>query len=177
MGSILVCPRQSQSLRFRSFRHWIEQPPGFAEAFEARSFFAAVGIEPQILAGREGLDREHVPEIERDDVGDDAVNVVGGEGDHFALYVDVGMDGVSAMALVGGGADLHAPEAASGVEDVVVAVAVSPGFGDAESEGDSFLHECQFGDLSTAFGRESVALVGGGASRKRSRLRLLHYLT
>ena len=31
------------------------------------------------------------------------------------------MDGVSAMALVGGGAHLNAPEASSGVEDVGVA--------------------------------------------------------
>jgi hypothetical protein len=49
----------------------------------------------------------------------------------------------------------------SSVEDVVIAIAVSPGFGDAESEGDGFLHECQFGDPSAAFGRESLALVGG----------------
>jgi hypothetical protein len=136
-----------------------------------------VGIEPQILAGRESFDREHVPEIERHDVGDDAVNVVGGEGDHFALYVDVGVDGVSAMALVGGGADLNSPEASAGVEDVVVAVAVSPGLGHTEAQADSFLHERQFGDLSATLGRESVALIGGGTSRKRERLRLLHYLT
>jgi hypothetical protein len=87
------------------------------------------------------------------------------------------MDGVSAMALVGGGADLNSPEASSGVEDIVVAVAVSPGLGHAEAQADSFLHEGQLGDLSAALGRESVALVGGGASRKRARLRLLHYLT
>ena len=156
------------------FQYGVEQPPGFAEALEAGAFLAAVGIEPQILAGRKRFDREHVPEIERDDVGDDAIDVVGGEGDHFAFYVDVGVDGVSAMALVGGGADLHAPEAASADEDVVVAVAVSPGFGYAESEGDGFLHEGQFGDLSAAFGRKSVALIGGGASRKGARLRLVH---
>jgi hypothetical protein len=164
------------------FEVWGKEPPGFAEGFEAGSFFAAVGIEPEILAGRECLDREHVPEIERDDVGDDAIDVVGGEGDHFALYVDVGVDGVSAMALVGGGADLNSPKASAGVEDVVVAVAVSPGLGHAEAQAHSFLHEGQFGDLSAAFGRESVSLlsnsrIGGGASRKRSRLRLLHYLT
>src|SRR6266404_5965761 len=118
-----------------------EQPPGYAAALEARSLFAAVRIEPQIFARRESFDREHVPEIEGHDVGDDAIDVVGGEGDHFALHVDIGMDGVAALALVGGGAHLHAPEASAGVEDVVVAVAVSPGLGHAETEADSFLHE------------------------------------
>ena len=160
-----------------SFQLGVEEPPGFAKALEARSFFAAVGIEPEIFARRKRFDRDHVPEIEWDDVGDDAIDVVGGEGDHFAFYVDVGVDGVSAMAFVGGGADLDAPEAASGDEDVVIAVAVSPGLGDAESEGDGFLHECQFGDLSAAFGRERLVLVGGGASRMGARLRLVHCLT
>jgi hypothetical protein len=136
-----------------------------------------VGIEPQIFTRRKRFDRDHVPEIEWDDVSDDAIDVVDGEGDHFAFYVDVGVDGVSAMALVGGGADLGAPEAASGDEDVVVAVAVSPRFGDAESEGDGFLHECQFGDLSTTFGRERLSLISGGASRTGERLRLVHCLT
>src|SRR5438128_7790123 len=42
----------------------IEQPPGFAEGFEARPLFAAAGIEPQVLARREVLDRDDVPEIE-----------------------------------------------------------------------------------------------------------------
>ena len=159
------------------FQFGVEEPPGFAEGLEAGSFFAAVGIEPQVFARRKRFDRAHVPEVEWDDVGDDAIDVLGGEGDHFAFYVDVGVDGVSAMAFVGGGADLDAPEAASGDEDVVIAVAVSPGLGDAESEGDGFLHECQFGDLSAAFGWESVALVGGGASRMGARLRLFHCLT
>jgi hypothetical protein len=87
------------------------------------------------------------------------------------------MDGVAAMALVSGGADLHSPEASTSVEDVVVAVAVSPGLGHTEAQADSFLHERQLSDLSAALGRESMALIGGGTSRKRARLRLLHYLT
>jgi len=160
-----------------SFQLGVEEPPGFAKALEARSFFAAVGIEPEIFARRKRFDRQHVPEIERDDVGDDAIDVGGGESNHFAFYVDVGVDGVSAMALIGGGADLHAPEAAPDVEDVVEAVAVSPRLGHAETQADGFLHEGQFGNLSTAFGRERLVLIGGGTSLKRSRLRLVHYLT
>ena len=101
-----------------------QQAPSFAEAFEAAAFFAAVGIEPEIFAVRE-LDGNDVPEIERDDVGDDDVNFFGGERNHFFFDVDVGVDGVSAMALIGGRADLHAPEALAGVENEVVAVRVS----------------------------------------------------
>jgi hypothetical protein len=85
------------------------------------------------------------------------------------------MDGVAAMTLIGGGADLNAPKASAGVQDVVVALAVSPGLRYGKTQADSFLHERQLGDLSTALGRESMSLIGGGTSLKRARLRLLHY--
>ena len=51
--------------------------PGLAIVFEARTFASALRIEAEAFAGREGLDGEHVPDIERDDVGDENVNVVG----------------------------------------------------------------------------------------------------
>lgn len=121
-----------------------------------------MGIEPEIFAVGE-LDGHDVPEIERDDVGDDGVHFAGGERDHGFLDVNVGMHGVSAMGLIFGGADLHAPEAAAGVEDEVVAVGVSPGLGDAEAEVDGFAHKGEFGHFSAAFGRVGVPLVGGGA--------------
>jgi hypothetical protein len=60
------------------------------------------------------------------------------------------------MGVVFGGADLHAPEAASGVEDEVVAVGVSPGLGDAEAKADGFSHKSKFGEFSAAFGRVLV---------------------
>jgi hypothetical protein len=71
------------------------------------------------------------------------------------------MDGIAAVALVGGGADLHAPETVAGVEDEVVAVAVSPGLGYAEAKGYDFVHEGQFGKFSATLGWLSVAEVGG----------------
>jgi hypothetical protein len=51
-----------------------------------------------------------------------------------------------------GGLDLDAEEAAAVVEDEVVAFAVAPGFGDAESEGTGFVEEGGFGAFSGAFG-------------------------
>ena len=160
------------TLRFYFSSLLFQQTPGFAEAFEAASLLAAVGIEPEIFAVGE-LDGHDVPEIERDDVGDDGVHLAGGERDHGFLDVDVGMHGVSAMGLIFGGADLHAPEAGAGIEDEVVAVGVSPGLGDAEAEADGFAHEGEFRHLSAAFGWVLVAEVGGraaGGGRHSTRL-------
>ena len=67
--------------------------PGLAIVLEARAFASALRIEAEAFAGREGLDGEHVPDIERDDVGDKNVNVVGGV-NHLALPVD-GVDGLT----------------------------------------------------------------------------------
>src|SRR5439155_22134127 len=64
-----------------------QQMPGLAIVFEARTFASALRIEAKAFAGREGLDGEHVADIERDDVGDKNVNVVGGV-NHLALPVD-----------------------------------------------------------------------------------------
>ena len=97
--------------------------PGLAIVFEARTFASALRIEAEAFAGREGLDGEHVPDIERDDVGDKNVNVVGGV-NHLALPVDRvdGLDVVTAGAHDCGALELDAPEAAGGgvVAGVVV---------------------------------------------------------
>ena len=97
--------------------------PGLAIVLEARAFASALRIEAKAFAGREGLDGEHVPDIERDDVGDKNVNVVGGV-NHLALPVDRvdGLDVVTAGAHDCGALELDAPEAASG--GVVVGVVV-----------------------------------------------------
>ena len=97
--------------------------PGLAIVLEARAFASALRIEAEAFAGREGLDGEHVPDIERDDVGDKNVNVVGGV-NHLALSVDRvdGLDVVTAGAHDFGALELDAPEAAGGgvVAGVVV---------------------------------------------------------
>ena len=97
--------------------------PGLAIVLEARTFASALRIEAKAFAGREGLDGEDVPDIERDDVGDKNVNVVGGV-NHLALPVDRvdGLDVVTAGAHDCGALELDAPEAASG--GVVVGVVV-----------------------------------------------------
>src|SRR2546429_8471323 len=89
-----------------------QQMPGLSIVLEARTFASAVRIEAKAFAGREGLDGEHVPDIERDDVGDKNVNVVGGV-NHVALPVDGvdGLDVVTAGAHDFGALELDAPKA------------------------------------------------------------------
>jgi hypothetical protein len=71
--------------------------------------------------------------------------------------------GVSVNGAGVGGLDLNAPAAASVIEDEVVAVTLSPGLGDAESERRGFVQEGGFGDFSSALGWHGVA----DSSRKR----------
>ena len=112
------------------------------------------------------MDGEDVPKIQRDDVRDQEVDVAGRvDGAAFA-------DGVGGASFVGvgaesvGGFDLDAEEAVSVVEDEVVALAVSPGLGDAEAERAGFVEEGGFGAFSASFGIGFVAaksgLVAGG---------------
>src|SRR5438132_2196852 len=103
-----------------------QQMPGLSIVLEARTFASAVRIEAKAFAGGEGLDGEHVPDIERDDVGDKNVNVVGGV-NHLALSVDRvdGLDVVTAGAHDFGALELDAPEAMTdGVAAGVVIVRV-----------------------------------------------------
>ena len=114
----------------RLFRE--DQVPGFAVFFEAHLFGLAVGVEAEHGRGGADFDGDDVPDVERDDVGGDEVDVfLGVDGAAFA-------DGVGGAGFVGAGADgvgafdLNAVEAVSVVEDEVVAAAVAPGLGDAE---------------------------------------------
>ena len=118
-----------------------------------------MGVEAEHGGRLAGADGEDVPEVEGDDVGDQEIDVAGGiDGAGFA-------DGISGAGFVGvgaeggGGLDLDADEAASVVEDEVVALAVAPGFGDAESEGTGFVEESGFAAFAAAFG---VFAAGAG---------------
>src|SRR5712692_9303656 len=123
-----------------------------------------MGIEAEHGGGHAGADGEDVPEVERDDVGDEEVYVLGGidgagfaDGVGGAGFVGVGAEGV-------GGFDLDTEEAASVVEDEVVALAVTPGFGDAESERAGFLEESGFAALAATLGVLAAGAGGLGMS-------------
>ena len=62
------------------------------------------------------------------------------------------MKGVSVNHAGVRGFDLHAPAMVSGVEDEVVAIALSPGLRYAEAEAGGLVEKGGFGDLSAALG-------------------------
>ncbi len=126
--------------------------PGLTVFFEAGHASPAHGENFHRADVAKNLDRDHVPDIVRDDVANDEVNVerrINSGGDVAAGVKGVSVDGAGMSGL-----DLHAPKIAAGFEDEIVAVAFAPGLGNAESEGGGFVKEGGFGDLAAALGWE-----------------------
>ena len=74
------------------------------------------------------------------------------------------MNRESVVHLVAGGADLHAPQANTVVENEVVALAVSLGLSYGKAFGDGPAHEGEFTFLATALGRARMPDVAGRAT-------------
>jgi len=110
-------------------------------------------------------DGEDVPGVDGDDVGDQGVDIFCcvGEFGFAAEFASIdgadGLDVVSAGAERGGAFYLDAPKARAIVENEVVALAVGPGFGDAESQAGGFEEEGGFRKVS---GLGGVAVCGFG---------------
>jgi len=137
--------------------------PGFAVLFPAGALAGDVGVKTQAFVGGEGFDGQDVPDVEGDDVGGQEVDVVGGVRD-FALAVDAvdGLNVVAAGTEDFGAFQLYAQEAGTGVEDEVVALAVSPGLGQVEAQGFGFEQEGGLGEFSGALGVAVDGWTGGG---------------
>jgi len=140
---------------------WKDQVPGFAVGFEAHDFGLTVWVEAQHGLGRADFDWNDVPEIERDHMGGDEVDVCFGiDGASFAGGVrGAGFIGTGSDAF--GAFDLNAVETLSVIKDEVVAAAVAPGLGDAESHVDGTGEKGGFGALSGDLGVLAVFGVLG----------------
>lgn len=126
-----------------------------------------MGEEGEVAAGGEGADGEDIPGVFGDDVGDEEVDLFGGVADFGGAAAEVaGGDVIGAVEIASAGLDLDAPElrgaAAGGVEDEVVGFAVAVGLGDGESEGNGFVEEGDFDQLSIAFSVADGACEGPG---------------
>jgi hypothetical protein len=97
----------------------------------------AVRRNVHLTSGRGNGNRNHVPQIFRDDISNDEVDLLGGIWRRAFEF-----DDVAGAVRVPGGLDLDTPESFAGIEDEVVALAVSPSFGYAEAGTGSFGKEC-----------------------------------
>jgi hypothetical protein len=150
--------------------------PGFAVFFQAHLFGLAVRVEAEHGLGGADFYGDDVPDVQRDHVGGDEIDVaLGVDGAAFA-------DGVGGAGFVGAGAedvgalDLDAEEVddrlGAVVEDEIVALAVSPGLADGEAALAGAVEEDGFGELSGALGVGAVGVAGlvglGTALRHRN---------
>src|SRR5207245_1707770 len=96
-------------------------------------------------------------------VDGEGVDVLGGV-NPLAFAVDVvdGLNVVAAGAQELGAFELDAPEALAGITDEIVALAIAPGFGDAEIQGGGFVEEGGFGKLSDARWVAAAAIGAAG---------------
>jgi len=119
-----------------------QQVPGFAVGGEEGALArVAAGREEDAGAVLDEGDGEDEPGVLGDDVGDEEVDFGGLVGDDAVVGAAMSVDAVEAAHQSGGGFDLDAPEAGSGVEDEVVAFAVAVGLGDVEAERGGFEDE------------------------------------
>lgn len=107
----------------------------------------AAGIETQVLARGEGGDGDDVPQVLGDDVGDQEIDLVESVGAMRAAALHP----VTAFGVTLGGFHLHADESAAGVEDEIVALAVSPRLGHGEAEAGGFGEKNGLGDFTITF--------------------------
>jgi hypothetical protein len=130
--------------------------PGFAVTLVVAASSASQGIEAHAEDWRYEFDRNYIPNVSRDDVGDEEVNIVGGVWHVFIATATVATGGAVSVATaegIGSGDrfDLYLPQAFPGVEDEVVAFTVSVRLGDAESQVCGFVQKGNFGEFSSLF--------------------------
>jgi len=106
-----------------------------------------MGIEADALAVAYGLDGNDVPDVQGNDVGYEEIDFGGGVGDAAGSG---GFDAIAGFGVAGGGFDLDAEESVAEFDDGVVALAISPGETDGESEMGGAGEEGGFGGFSAA---------------------------
>jgi len=107
------------------------------------------------------MDIGTTPQILRDDIDSHEIDLAGG----IAAIVASALDDIMRIDEAPSGLDLNSPELVAGVEDEVVALAVSPSPGDAEAKASGFGEECGFGGFAMRLARGEAD--GVNLDRKR----------
>jgi hypothetical protein len=148
-----------------------QEVPGFSVgAVEAGASGVVARGEEEAGAVVDDVDGEDEPGVLGNDVGDEEVDFVESIGNDTAVGAAVRIDVILAVEERGGGFDLDAPEAMSGFDNEVVALAVAVRLGHVETLAGGFVDERQFGKLSAALGGEfalagSLWPLGAGSAR------------
>jgi len=119
-----------------------EEMPGFDVVSE---FVAAVGSQVERLVARGNLERNDVPEIDRDKINGEDIQLAT-DVSNAGLADDVA--GVGSGALEGGGFDLHAEVAPVVLDANVVAGGVAVRASDAETAGGGSCHKTKLCPLA-----------------------------
>jgi hypothetical protein len=123
--------------------------PGFAVDFGDPAARGSLRKEVKLRVLFDDRDRDYIPEIFRDNINGEEIDFAGG----IAAIIASALDRIMRVDKKHGGFDLNAPEAAAGVGDEVVALAVSPDTGDAEAEIGGFGEESGFRGLAMRLAR------------------------
>lgn len=118
--------------------------PGFAVYFANAAAGGSLRKEVELRVLLSDGYWDYIPQIFGDNINREEIDFAGG----VAAIVASALDRVMRVNKTHGGFDLNAPEAATGVGDEVVALAVSPDTGDAEAEGGGFGEESGFCGLA-----------------------------
>ncbi len=129
------------------FARAIQQAPGFA-VFSKHVPALVVGSELQHRLRRKCLNRNHIPEILRNDVRREKIDFLLGIG----VPVSPAFDYVSRVATGRGRLYLHPQETRLAVDDAVVSLTLSPRDANAKAESRRSRQERGLRGLSAAFG-------------------------
>ena len=163
------CPSANPSPQTLLF--FSQQVPDFpVGAVEAGAAGMVARGEEETGAVVDDVDGEDEPGVLGNDVGDEEVDLVEMIRNDAGVGAAVRIDVILAVEECGGGFHLDAPEAMSGFDDEVVALAVAVGLGHVETLGGGLVNEGQFGKFSSALGGEfalagSLRPPGAGSAR------------
>ena len=120
--------------------------PGFAVDFGDRTA-GALRKEIELAMKCGHGDGDHIPQIFRDDINGNEVDFADG----ISTAPSAALDHITVVEEKAGRFDLHSPELVAGIEDEIVALAFSPGFGDAEAGGGSLGEKDGLGGFALGF--------------------------
>jgi hypothetical protein len=105
------------------------------------------------------IDRDYVPDVDGDEVGDKHVDLPGCV-ERLLVATAVCLQIIVAVVIVASRLDLDTPQALAGIEDEVIAFAVTPGFDDSETEAGGFVEESEFENSPRRLGQRGPRTMG-----------------